>query len=197
MMSRRIRVLTMCLLSACARTDEAPRSIDTIGARDRPTYEAAVRASVLPDETSAGAARLAPSDTIDTSNYQAAAWWMGRDDSSPRHRWRFSAEFARYTSGVVVFKLDTLLVRDQQRPPFNSATADSIAVGGLRKPERLSTVCRVAGHRSDDRILGLMPDSTSGRWIPPRLAWFVDTVTSRFRRMKPDGLACRLDGEPD
>jgi hypothetical protein len=160
-------------------------------------YDAALAAAVLSDEANTGTITHAPSDSTDTTNYQAEGWWLGRDDRSPRERWRFSADFQRFTSGVLVLRLDTLLVRNRQQPPFLSARADSVAVRGLRKSERLATHCQVIGHRTDDRLLGLMPDSTSERWMTPRLAWFVDTVAARFRRMKPGVLTCRLAENPD
>lgn len=219
-MRRRIRALTICLCCAsCSRADHATPGSDTPRTANRvvpvpvaaepvdtaesgalaagPSYEAELRASLLDGSARTALVTLAPGDTVDISNYQAAAWWLGRDDGSSRQRWRFSAEFARYASGVLVLKLDTLLARDQQQPPFHTALADSIAVRGLGVPERLSTYCRLTGYRPDDRMIGVMRDSTSGRWKRPRLAWFVDTAASRFRGIKPDRLACRLDEEPD
>jgi len=218
-------MLLMCLVTACsARTDSAAAKSDTVGAAPQavvgravpvsivvdsavttepgaaatgPSYEADLVALVIPDGGASAAVTLAPGDTTDITNYQAQGWWLGRDDTSPRQRWRFAADFARFTSGVAVLRLDTLLVRDQQDPPFHSALADSVAVGGLRTVERLATTCRVVGHRTDDRIIGLVRDSTPERWMTPRLAWFVDTTRSRFRRIRPDSLACWLAPNPD
>jgi hypothetical protein len=221
----RILALLVCLVSACnGRTDDATLRRDSVGvsaqavvrravptsvvvdsaistesgaAASGPVYEAMIVSRVLPDEPMTAAITLAPNDTADITNYQAEAWWLGRDDRSPRERWRFSADFERYASGALVLKLDTLIVRDRQQPPFHTAKADSIAVRGLRPLERFATRCRVIAHRTDDRLLGLLSDSTSERWRTPRLAWFVDTMASRFRRVKPDSLACWLAGNPD
>ena len=221
----KIAALLLCLVAACSpRTDSAAVKSDTVGTARRavvgravvvsavvdsevtiepgaaatgPSYEAHLAALVLPDGGAAAAVNLAPSDSTDMTNYQAQGWWLGRDDTSPRRRWRFSAGFERFTSGVVALRLDTLLVRDQQEPPFNTTHADSVAVGGLHPVERLATTCRVVGHRPDDRIIGVVRDSTPERWTTPRLAWFVDTAQSRFRRVKPDSLACWLAPNPD
>jgi hypothetical protein len=217
--------LLVVFVSACnERGDDAAASSDSVGATSqvrhgqaRPesiaidsaitivpglsakgtTYEIALAQRVLPDEPPTIVISLTPSDTIDTANYQAAGWWLGYNDSSARGRWRFSADFERFASGVLVLRLDTLLFRDQLQPPFSSARADSIAVGGLREKERLATRCSVVGYHTDDRILGLMPDSSSERWMTPRMAWLVDTVASRFRRISTDVLTCWRAPNPD
>lgn len=138
-------------------------TVETLVTRDRglaaigAAYEAGLMARVLPDGAPTAPITLAASDTIDTTNYRAEGWWMGHNDGSARGRWRFSLDFARFTSGVVVLRLDTLL----------------------------------------ERLLGLVPHSTPELWMAPRSAWFVDTVRSRIRRIRPDALSCWLAADPD
>jgi hypothetical protein len=170
-----------------------PRGARPAGA----AYERALAASVLRQDASERVS-LAPGDEEDLSNYQAESWWMGvGDTSAPSRRWRFSAAFERYTSGVLTFRLDTLVERRRRAPPFESVTADSVAVRGLGAIERFATRCRFGAYGTDERIAGVVRDSTPDRWMQPRIAFFIDTVASRIRRMRADLLACRLAPNPD
>ena len=66
------------------------------------SYAAALAASTLPDEKTEPRVTLAASDETDVSNYQSAGWWLGYENhgSNPKPP-RFSADFARFTSGVL------------------------------------------------------------------------------------------------
>lgn len=139
---------------------------------------------------------LSPTDTLDGSNYQAAAWWMRGNDTSSRGRNRFALGYERYASGVLILKLDTLLERDRQQIPFETAIADSIAVAGLAPIEGIADECR-RGQQTDEHIVGLLPADTVGVWMRPRLAWFVDTLASRFRLVPTDSLSCWLPPDRD
>lgn len=159
-------------------------------------YEAALAASTLPDEKTQPRVTLAATDETDVSNYQSSGWWLGWDGSSPNPG-RFSADFVRFTSGVLFLKLDTTLVRNRTDPPFDTKLADSVAVRGLAKTERFATDCRFGAHPADERLTGLLPDSTPDKWMRARLAWMFDTVSARIRRMKPDSISCMLSQNPD
>lgn len=155
-------------------------------------YEARLAANFLPDEKSDRPVTLAPTDETDVSNYQSSDWSLG-SEAKPR----FSADFNRFTSGVLFLKLDTTLVRNRTEPPFDTKLADSIAVRGLGKTERFATDCKYAQHSVDERLTGLVPDTTPEKWMHPRLAWIFDTVAARIRRMRPDSIACALQSNPD
>ena len=161
------------------------------------SYDAALTQIILPDDAPTAGILLSAADSTDLSNYQSAAWWMGDVNNAGAVWPRFALDFERFTSGVLILRLDTLLVRDQQQPPYDLTQADSIAVGGLRKTERLAMRCRMNGYQGDHRIVGLMPDSSTERWFKPRMAWLVDTLQARFRRVRVDPLSCWLDPNPD
>jgi hypothetical protein len=161
-------------------------------------YRTTLAANILPDEKTGPPVTLAAGDETDVSNYQSSGWWLGwvggGSNSKPL---RFSADFDRFTSGVLLLKLDTALVRNRKEPPFETKLADSIAVRGLGKTERFATDCRFGAHRVDERLTGVVPDSTPDRWMRPRLAWLFDTVSARIRRVRPDSISCMLSQSPD
>ena len=159
-------------------------------------YAAAVKASVLPNQKTESRVTLAPTDETDVSNYQSSGWWLGWDGSGAKSP-RFSADFVRFTSGVLLLKLDTTLIRNRTEPPFDTRLADSIAVQGLRKTERFATDCKLGTHSVDARLTGLVVDTIPEKWMRPRLAWLFDTVSARIRRIKPDSLSCVLTSDPD
>jgi hypothetical protein len=163
---------------------------------DDSAYRAALAANILPDEKTEPRVTLAASDETDASNYQSSGWWLGWDGSGARSP-RFSADFNRFTSGVLLLKLDTTLLRNRTGPPFDTKLADSIAVRGLGRTERFATDCRFSAHSVDERLTGLVPDTTPERWMRPRLAWLFDTVAARIRRMRPDSISCILSPNPD
>ena len=165
-------------------------------ASDDSSYRAALAASLLPDEAPAARVAPLPSDDTNLSNYQSSGWWLGWSNDQSTHS-RFSADFDRFTSGVLIFKIDTLLARDQKEPPFDGKLADSVAIRGLSATERFATGCRFGTRPADERITGVVPDSTRERWMQPRLAWLIDTVTARIRRIRPDSIACALEPDPD
>ena len=172
---------------------------------DKPTppagdsaYRAALAANVLPDEKTEPRVTLAASDETDVSNYQSSGWWLGwGSDGSVAKSPRFSADFVRFTSGVLLLKLDTTHVRNRTEPPFDTKLADSIAVRGLGTSERFATDCRFSAHSVDERLTGLVPDTTPEKWMRPRLAWLFDTVSARIRRIRPDSISCILSPDPD
>jgi hypothetical protein len=159
-------------------------------------YEAVVEASVLPNQKTESRVTLAPTDETDMSNSQSSGWWLGWDGSSAKSP-RFSADFVRFSSGVLVLKLDTTLIRNRTEPPFDTRLADSIAVQGLKKTDRFATDCKLGAHSVDPRLTGLVSDTIAEKWMRPRLAWLFDTVSSRIRRIKPDSLSCILASDPD
>jgi hypothetical protein len=161
---------------------------------DDSTYNALLAANTLPEEKTAATVRLAPNDTIDMSNFQSSGWWLGVGKDGSR---RFSADYERYTSGMLVLTLDTTLVRNQRDAPFDTKRADSIAASGLGRTERFSSECKFGAHSTDERITGLVRDSTPEIWTRPRLAWLFDTAYARIRRMRPDSIACMLMPDPD
>jgi hypothetical protein len=166
-------------------------------AEDSP-YAFALAANILPDEKAALQVRLAASDETDVSNYQASGWWLGPDMDGPNAKPpHYSADFVRFTSGVLLLKLDTTLVRNRTEPPFDTKVADSIAVRGLGRAERFATDCRFGAHPVDERLTGVVPDSVPDRWMKARLAWLFDTVSARIRRVRPDSISCMLSANPD
>jgi hypothetical protein len=161
-------------------------------------YAAALTANILPDEKTGSPVTLAPTDETDMSNYQSGGGWLGYSEPGTRPKaMRFLADFTRFTSGVLLLTLDTTLVRNQTDPPFDSKLADSIAVRGLGKTERFSTDCKFGARSRDERLNGLVPDTTPNKWMRPRLAWMFDTVSARIRRIRPDSISCMLLPDPD
>lgn len=184
--------------STTTHHDSSIGSDKTTAPADDSVYRAALVANILPDEKTEPRVTLAASDETDVSNYQSSAWWLGwgkggSDAKSPR----FSADFDRFTSGVLLLTLDTTLLRNRTEPPFDTKLADSIAVQGLRRTERFATDCRFSTHPVDERLTGLVPDTTPERWMRPRLAWLFDTVSARIRRIRPDSISCMLLPNPD
>lgn len=155
-----------------------------------PAYDSAVRSFLLP-ATREPSATFAPNDT-DVSNYAAGSGWMRGNDTSGRGRNRFSLGYERYTSGILILRLDTLLQRELRQSPFETAGGDSIAIAGLARREGVADECRLLGFDIDEHIVGLLPSDTVDAWMRPRLAWFVDTAATRFRRMRPDSVVCWL-----
>jgi hypothetical protein len=161
-------------------------------------YDALLARSILPEEKAGLPLTLAPTDETDMSNFQSAGWWLvSNKDGSRPNSMRFLGDFSRFTSGLLVLTLDTTLVRNQTEGPFDTKRADSIAVPGLGKTERFSTDCRFAAHPLDERINGLVPDTTANKWMRPRLVWFFDTTSARIRRIRPDSISCMLMPDPD
>lgn len=160
-----------------------------------PAYDRAI-AAFVGSGSLAAAGPLAPDDT-DITNYQAAGGWMRGNDTSARGRNRFAIGYERFTAGVLVLRLDTLLERERKETPFETAGADSLAVAGLARAERVADECRLLGFETDQHIVGLLPSDTVGVWMRPRLAWYVDTVAARFRPLRPDSLACWLPPDRD
>jgi hypothetical protein len=190
--------VALLISGACAKKDAAVvNDTDTTqlvvsGAE----YESLLVAELLPDDRRNAPPTLAATDTS-TINYQAEGWWMILGDRTPRQRSRFSANYERYTSGLAILSLDTLIEREKAQPPFDTSPADKVATRGLRELERVASKCRFGQHETDERILGIVGDTTPDVWMRPRVAWFVDTMTSRFRSMRPDALTCRLAPNPD
>ena len=136
--------------------------------------------------------RLTPRDTIDFTNYQSEGGWLGVTDiTAPWSDRRFFTYATRYSSGVMVFTLDTA-VRQGSQDELDSRRVDSIAVRGLRPTERFANRCKFGSREVDDRLMGVTPDSVPEKWMRPRLAWFVDTLTVRIRRIRPDSVSCIL-----
>jgi hypothetical protein len=178
--------------STSTRRESSSESVKTTAPLADSAYEAHLAANLLPDDRSDRPVTLAATDETDVTNYQSSGWWLG-SEAKPR----FSADFNRFTSGVLFLKLDTTLVRNRTEPPFDTKLADSIAVRGLGKTERFATECKYAQHSVDKRLTGLVPDTTPEEWMHPRLAWLFDTVVARIRRMRPDLVACALPSNPD
>jgi hypothetical protein len=139
------------------------------------------------------------SDREDVSNYQSAGWLIGRTEDLDAHTpVRFSAGFARHTSGLLVVKLDTSADRPlKTEPPFHHVLADSIVVRGLGRRERFARTCRLGTRPVDGQVVGVLPDSVPERWSRPRLAWSIDTAAARFRAMATDSVTCMLEPNPD
>lgn len=182
--------------SVSVKRDSAITAADPQTPAEDSAYAAAVAASVLPNQKAESRVTLTPTDETDMSNYQSSGWWLGWDGSSAKSP-RFSADFVRFTSGVLLLKLDTTLIRNQTEPPLNTKLADSIAVQGLGRTERFATDCKLGTHSVDVRLTGLVPDTIPEKWMRPRLAWLFDTVSARIRRLKPDSLSCILASNPD
>jgi hypothetical protein len=145
----------------------------------------------LPDVRTMTPLILAPSDTIDLSNYQSEGWWLGASEPiEVRKLWRFGMDAQRFSSGALIIKLDTTTKRSEF--PLESRTVDSIAVRGLRATERFASQCRFRLREIDQRLVGVTPDSAGEKWMRPRLAWFIDTLTARIRPMRPDSISCIL-----
>jgi hypothetical protein len=178
--------------STSTRRDSSSRSVKTTAPAADSAYEARLAVNLLPDEKSGQPVTLTATDETDMSNYQSSGWWLG-SEAKPR----FYADFNRFTSGVLFLKLDTTLVRNRTQPPFATKLADSVAVRGLGKTERFATDCRFGAHSADERLTGLVADTTPERWMRPRLAWLFDTVSARIRRMRPDSISCALSSNPD
>lgn len=159
-------------------------------------YDSALARLRLPI-TPAQPLKLTVADTTDGNNYQAAAEWMRGNDTSSRGRNRFTLGWERYASGVLIVRLDTLLDRHRQQSPFETTLADSVAHVGLTRAEVVADECRLAGYEPDQRVVGVLPDDTVGVWMRPRVAWFVDTIAARVRRIRPDSLACWLIPDRD
>lgn len=161
-------------------------------------YNAFLSASIVPEEKAGPPLTLATTDETDMSNYQSAGWWLGINKNGSRpNSMRFLADFSRFTSGLLVLILDTTLVRNQTEAPFDTKRADSIAVPRLGKTERFSTDCKFGAHPLDERINGVVPDTTANKWMRPRLVWLFDTVSARIRRIKPDSISCMLMPDAD
>jgi len=194
-------VLLLSLLAAC-KPDVPPTNTSSgIGAdkqgspsRDS-AYLTALAGNIPRDDKTELPVTLAANDETDVSNYQSSGWSLGRENTSKPAR--FSADFVRFTSGVLILKLDTTLVRNRTEPPFDSKLVDSLAVRGLGKTERFATDCRFGTQPADERLTGLVPDSTPDRWMQARLAWLLDTASARIRRIRPDSISCMLSQEPD
>ncbi len=155
-------------------------------------------ASLLPDVRDGRPVRPTASDDTDLRNYQGGGGRLGVDqDDIGRVPVRFFSNYTRFTSGVVTITLDTTLDGHRQRPPFDFQAADSIAVAGLQRTDRVATTCRLGGYDSDERIIGVVRGDARGRWMPARIAWFLDTAAVRIRRMQPTAIACIRDEDPD
>jgi len=155
-------------------------------------YEGKVDASLLTEEReSALPVHPTSSEETDLSNYQAGGWSFSYDTASTRRAlFHYYMNYDRFTSGVLIVTLDTAAALDA-RP------ADSLAIAGLGSRERFAEHCRFGGYRPDDRIIGVVRDSTPERWMPARLAWLIDGRSARLRAMRPDSVACKLDEDPD
>jgi hypothetical protein len=161
-------------------------------------YERAVRASFLPDAREGPPVRPTASDDTDLSNYQGGGGRMFVDEEDiGRVPVRFFTNFDRFTSGVVIVTVDTTLDGHRQRPPFDSRMADSIAVAGLRPRERVATTCRFGTYDRDERIIGVLRSDARQRWMPARIAWFLDTTAVRIRNIRPTSVTCIRDEGPD
>jgi hypothetical protein len=161
-------------------------------------YERAVQAALLPDVRDATPVRPPTSDETDLSNYQAAGWRIGVDpDDVGRIPVRFFANYSRGTSGVVTITLDTTLTGRRLEPPFDSNVGDSVAIAGLRRQERVAIECRFGAYDRDERIIGVLRNDTREQWMPARIAWLLDTARVRIRAIRPMGITCIRDENPD
>jgi hypothetical protein len=143
----------------------------------------------LPDARTTTPLILAPSDTIDLSNYQSEGWWLGASEPiEVRKLWRFLMDATRFSSGALILKLDTAANRSDSSVDLH--TVDSIAVRGLRPSERFASTCRFKSRQVDHRLVGVTPDSVPEKWMRPRLSWFIDTLSVRIRRIRPDSISC-------
>ena len=161
-------------------------------------YERDVLASLLPDVREGPRLRPTVSDDTDLSNYQGGGGRLFVDEESVgRIPVRFFSNFNRFTSGILIITVDTTLDGRRLAPPFDSQTADSIAIGGLRRTERVATTCRFGAYDHDERIIGLLRSDARARWMPARAAWFLDTAAVRIRRLRPTSVTCIRDEGPD
>lgn len=178
----RLHLLVIPLLAIALACKGATREADSASTQSASTSPVTITAS---DET-------------DVSNYQAAGWRLaGVADSAGDTVFRFFPGFRRFSSGVLIFTLDTTLTRDRTGPPFDTHLADSIAIRGLGAFERFATDCRIGTTALDERIVGVVPDTVPERWMRPRVAWTIDTTVARIRELKPDSVLCKLRNNPD
>jgi len=162
-----------------------------------PEYERVLAARLLPDTREDPPVHLSPTDETDLSRYQGAGWQIGpAAEQVAASQARFSARFDRFTSGVMTITLDTTLARHGLTAPVDAAPVDSIAIAGLGRRERVALTCRLAGFERDDRIIGLLSNETTERWMPVRRAWVLDTTQMRIRPIRTVGVSC-LREEPD
>lgn len=172
---------------------DPPPEPPPISAAEAAQYRQRILASVLPDLGVVETVRPTADDTTSLTNYQAASWRLGDEDTFPtKNPVRFFANFDRFTSGVLVLTLDTALTRTMREPPFESRVADSISIRGLGRRERFAVQCQFGTHQIDDQIVGVVRDTISEQWQRARLAWLFDTSTARIRPMRPDSVSCRL-----
>jgi hypothetical protein len=161
-------------------------------------YWSALKSLVLPDETITKPVMLASTDETDVTNAQGASMRLGRDADADAGRPVFSVDFTRFSSGVLIMTLERSPVgQAAENLPDIIKPSDSIAVAGLAPTERVASECRLGLRSRNELLMGVVPDSSRMHWMRPRLAWLVDTVSSRFRRIRPDSVSCLIWEDPD
>jgi hypothetical protein len=157
----------------------------------------ALTSLVLPDGTSTAMVTLSPTDETDVTNAQGASMRLGSDADADAGRPVFSVDFTRFSSGALIMTLERSPVGQAAENLSDIKPSDSIAVAGLGPTERVGSECRLGSRRRNELLMGVVPDSTRMHWMRPRLAWLVDTVSARFRRIRPDSVSCVLWEDPD
>lgn len=177
---------------------------DSLNQREKPrsaaedsAYWLALTSLALPNDTNTKPVKLAPTDETDVTNLQGSSMRLGRDADADAGRSVFSVDFTRYSSGALIMTLERSPVGQAAENLSEVKPSDSIAVAGLGLTERVGSECRLGSRRRNELLMGVVPDSTRMHWMRPRLAWLVDTVAARFRRIRPDSVSCLLWEDPD
>jgi hypothetical protein len=179
-----------------SRADSSNLPPKPLSAEEDSLYWLALTSLVLPNSI-AKPVKLAPTDDTDVTNVQGSSMRLGRDAGADAGRPVFSVDFTRYSSGALIMTLERSPVGQAAENLSDVKPSDSIAVAGLGPTERVGSECRLGSRRRNELVMGVVPDSTRMHWMRPRLAWLVDTVAARFRRIRPDSVSCLLWEDPD
>lgn len=128
-------------------------------------------------------------DTSDTSSFELSPDPVDSNTSSRVVLGRFSGQHVRHPSGLLLLWLDTA-VRATEDKLAQKAHVDSIVVSGILHGEFLTHYCNAdPKHETWSRqIVGIVHDSSA--YTRPRLAWMLDTGSSRIRAIPTEPLLC-------
>jgi hypothetical protein len=101
----------------------------------------------------------------------------------------YTGRHVRHPSGLLVLWFDTA-TRATEDKSAGTVHVDSLVVSGIRHGEFLSFHCNADGKRETwvTPVVGIMHDT--GTYARPRLAWMLDTASSRIRAIPTDPVLC-------
>jgi hypothetical protein len=139
-----------------------------------------------------------------TRDYRSARWSLIADSvvqsdaCSP-----FSGDYERQGTRLIVRLYHSEPARRTSEPACSPTLRDSVVANALAAGDHLASRCWNSEGQRDELLVGVITEPSGGAkgTEPPRVsahrAWRFDTLAVRIREIKPDGVRCEPEMDPD